>query len=375
MHRYMHKIGDVFRGFRAGVQRGFSRFLLYGGLVLLTVGVATALVSRTIRPKFTALEAVELSQDLVDAGAVRILDLLEEAGGDELQNVLSKSLNISAGELRKFQRKLRPYVFAERAGLIAAAVGAVMILIYGASTLSLTQLLGKREFTPPALAFDTTRNPEHLRLTVVAMHERAHGLRLQSQVFLLLIVLVCSGGFALFYYAGAIASREYDQELSGFLEDAREDIDERIDGLNRGFEDITDALRYGEIDAQTAAAMMSVDREQFSLNVAAMKDVPMQVGLKMIENNDRLISSTAMRAGTIIVLIMLVKVFVSAYKYNQRLAGFYSARADVLTLSATEYPSDFDQLVRSLSPDGLEFEQMTDDLLGRLAQSVQQLQK
>jgi hypothetical protein len=69
----------------------------------------------------------------------------------------------------------------------------------------------------------------------------------------------------------------------------------------------------------------------------------------------RLLQTSITRFGVLAVVGFLVSIFVSLYRYNMRLAAFYTARADVLRLkSDTMTVSDFAVLAAALSPN-LEF--------------------
>jgi len=69
----------------------------------------------------------------------------------------------------------------------------------------------------------------------------------------------------------------------------------------------------------------------------------------------RLIQTSITRFGVLAVVGFLVSILVSLYRYNIRLAGFYTARADVLRLAGNPVAvSDFAILAAALSPN-LEF--------------------
>ena len=67
------------------------------------------------------------------------------------------------------------------------------------------------------------------------------------------------------------------------------------------------------------------------------------------------IASLATRVGAVFLLLFLVQILVSLYRYNIRLASYYDARADALQLSNRSEGEEFAKLVLVLSPENLEF--------------------
>lgn len=91
-----------------------------------------------------------------------------------------------------------------------------------------------------------------------------------------------------------------------------------------------------------------------------------------------LISSSVTRLGSVLLLIFGVRILVMLYKYNVRLAAFYSAQADALELIPGSDIDNFSKLVRVLSPDHLDFEPtpgVNIKELADVAQALKQLQK
>ena len=85
-------------------------------------------------------------------------------------------------------------------------------------------------------------------------------------------------------------------------------------------------------------------------------------------------NTTAIRAGIIVLILFLVQILVHLSRYNTRLAGFYSARADVLLLSGNRRwdagdltVSDVRQLMDAFSPDVLDFGKSPATAVDRIA--------
>jgi hypothetical protein len=67
------------------------------------------------------------------------------------------------------------------------------------------------------------------------------------------------------------------------------------------------------------------------------------------------ISTIATRAGAVLILMFLVQILVTLYRYNVRLANFYDGRADALELMSSAEEKRFETLVRTISGDTIEF--------------------
>lgn len=71
--------------------------------------------------------------------------------------------------------------------------------------------------------------------------------------------------------------------------------------------------------------------------------------------NVYLISTVTTRIGSVLILLFLVQILVSMYRYNIRLAAYYDARADGLELAIDASVEEIDKIIRSLSPENIDF--------------------
>jgi hypothetical protein len=67
-----------------------------------------------------------------------------------------------------------------------------------------------------------------------------------------------------------------------------------------------------------------------------------------------LIQTSVTRFGVVLIMVFLVQILVSLYRYNMRLSAFYYGRADALVL-VSKQPADLRALVELISPDKLDF--------------------
>lgn len=67
------------------------------------------------------------------------------------------------------------------------------------------------------------------------------------------------------------------------------------------------------------------------------------------------ITNLSIRLGVLAVVFFLVQILVTTSRYMVRVAGFYDARADALEIAHDMAIEDFERVVASLGPEGLEF--------------------
>lgn len=86
----------------------------------------------------------------------------------------------------------------------------------------------------------------------------------------------------------------------------------------------------------------------------AIKNISSQT----LKSTDILVSASIIRIGTILLLIFLVQIIVSLYRYNIKLASYYEARADVMEVIDTNTvvrSEEIDSLISMLTPTDIQF--------------------
>ena len=101
----------------------------------------------------------------------------------------------------------------------------------------------------------------------------------------------------------------------------------------------------------TATRIASISSEISTLNLVAGVA---QNSSGESANPYLLISTYANRVGVILVILFLVGILVSLYRYNMRLSAFYDARADALYMMDF-LDVGFDRLAEALTPDTVDF--------------------
>lgn len=72
-------------------------------------------------------------------------------------------------------------------------------------------------------------------------------------------------------------------------------------------------------------------------------------------NYEIIISSLATKIGSMFILMFLVQILVSLYRYNIRLSYYYDARADTLELTGISDATQLEKFIEILSPEKLDF--------------------
>ena len=98
--------------------------------------------------------------------------------------------------------------------------------------------------------------------------------------------------------------------------------------------------------------------------------ISIQSDISDLKNNNStpyLISTISTRLGSILLLIFLVQIFVSVYRYLKRMEFFYSSRSDALRLLESGDVKDLERIVSMISSDNISFGKLpsspTNDLI------------
>jgi hypothetical protein len=136
-----------------------------------------------------------------------------------------------------------------------------------------------------------------------ALRRRARTARLAGRLMLFLMIFSIFAGLALFVFAGTITSREMEPAINV-------------------------AHTTGSVVIQTGGPDGLKEKLAFA-------------------------STATTRLGAVLLLLFLVQILLSIYKYTSRLSTFHSSRADGLSLLPASVP--WAELTRFLSPDALDF--------------------
>lgn len=176
---------------------------------------------------------------------------------------------------------------------------------------------------------------------ILSQRDRARKLKIAGRFILLAIMFSIAAGIQVFYSADSSA-RSNNGEF-------------RLRELSREFESIAGiGPRYFR-DSKTPEDMEKLD--DFLLRV---KQVIKDETDRFIEHSNSdpqevIISTLSTRIGVIFLLIFLVQILVSMYRYSIKLAALYDSRADMLQLLPEEEALSFEKLTILTTTENIDF--------------------
>jgi hypothetical protein len=291
--------------------------------------------------------------------------------------------------------------------------------------------------------FAAGTSPKSINRVVADLRRRANRAKLAAMVSLLLILGAVVSGMTLFAYAGEMAREEekrrqddqrdlrrfaeyLEQNLSEITRDegpvkqiaasakelaANKDFTKRLDELatklaprsryadgaaysygpsseaREQFEAVTKDLRSAfELSVRSERVLTSVNKAVQELDsivssaVVATKAQESGAVASSIWTNQRLVSELSTRVGSVMILLFLVQILVTMYRYNTRIASYYDARADALDLVAETLSldpnlkiEDWGKLVAQISPDNVDFGKMPKTPASEIIESIRDL--
>jgi hypothetical protein len=188
---------------------------------------------------------------------------------------------------------------------------------------------------------------ERVSAVAVRLRRRAATLRTGAGGSLFLIVLALIGGLGLFYFAKQISINTNDEIIRLLAQKSQRELADigRAESLIREADYIVDrALQATTPDIRKALASDVAAEATSGIDGAKQAIAKVQSSAATIEKHiialDRtdqtreLISTIATRVGAVLIIVFLVQILVSLYRYNMRLSAYYDARADALELAA-----------------------------------------
>jgi hypothetical protein len=186
------------------------------------------------------------------------------------------------------------------------------------------------------------------RIVIFQLRRRAARLRLVARFTLFLILVTLVGGLYTFGWAEQIAAKaQLDRRLSLQREwqEIQEEIKDTQDKLDRAMDpafktDIENMLRSLR---SRAGYLESLARSSDTSPTSSQSD------------STYLVSVVSTKLGSALILLFLVQILVTLYRYNVRFASFCDSRGDVLQLLTTSEHIPLEKVVALLAPDKLDF--------------------
>lgn len=216
--------------------------------------------------------------------------------------------------------------------------------------------------TSPEIA-DSARSPELVAALVKRLRRSAMALKLGALLTLLGIIAIIAGGTWLFVEAGAIAAKETD-----FTARAMDISVKKIEHItSRMFQQSRDAAVERLIKAGMTGPESAKILDEFRDATAAQGKIASDIAEHMEKTFtaaatpsdakvwQTTISTSIARLSAAGLLLFLVQIFITLYRYNSRLGSYYTARADALQLFGNRSLDDLQRFTAILSPDSLDF--------------------
>ena len=191
----------------------------------------------------------------------------------------------------------------------------------------------------------------------VQLRRRASRLRLGAFFTLVLIVISLAGGISIFLYAGQISAKESDlaarevNKLSAALDDRLSESYYRIRELSKELQSGSSKELSSNIERQLSTIQNSIKSTSSFIQELPTQVAKNQVGVDTMSMASAIIT----RIGSALLLIFLVQILVTLYRYNTRLASYYDARADALELVGDGDENVLEQISNIFSPESLDY--------------------
>ncbi|MGJ3242548.1 MAG: hypothetical protein ACFE0O_06290 [Opitutales bacterium] len=169
-----------------------------------------------------------------------------------------------------------------------------------------------------------------------------------------LIIEIRDAATSLQHMSYQIADASEEGDFSGVAKELKQLLtDIQGDALFRLLDDaFQDFVVFSQNAARFSEHLVALTSQ---MNQSLQSELDTQVPLQESDATSILISTLSTRIGALLILVFLVQILVSLYRYNIRLAAFFDARADALELSPGMNASDVESLIRVLSPENVDF--------------------
>jgi hypothetical protein len=218
------------------------------------------------------------------------------------------------------------------------------IIFFGTAAVARAILLlrARQQAARPHSHFGRIAGNKQIESIVYALRERATRLRRASNVILGLVVLSVLLGFRVFASAGYITSRDQTAIVDRMA-------DRAVDDLGRATDALRDSRGVSQADIDMVKRGLAEVEAATKDRAAAIREAGAGVNMMSVW------STISTRIASVLLLLFLVQILVTMYRYSIRLAAFYDARADILQLSPPFDSIQFTDIVKALSPDALDF--------------------
>ncbi len=218
--------------------------------------------------------------------------------------------------------------------------------------------------------FETADKSKPVRLVVFRIRRRAKWATVGANASLVLIMISLMSGLLLFRSAETTASEGEARLRASAVKDELRYSETRLERLKQDLQYIESSISLARKQQQEASEKANIQEEDLTKDKMAIES-----DIKQIENRTNelmkmlrelsspyqvptagyLWSILSTKIGSSLLILFLVQILISLYRYSTRLSAFYEARADGLQLAEEVDKLSLDSLIGLLSADRLDF--------------------
>jgi hypothetical protein len=242
---------------------------------------------------------------------------------------------------------LAPYIvkwlIIWRIGLVLLRSLGQKLLALGSRISQFSKEIGKFEDR----VYDTTESAPAVRIVVHGLRKRARVAALGANASLALIVISLVGGLFLFRSAEASAA-------SGQIEGAVRYRETELESLRYEFRDLLyreqkDTSPDPEVKERLRNLQKQIDDARSDLREMSKSNLHPDMSMTYLW------SVLSTKIGSSLLILFLVQILITLYRYSTRVAAFYEARADALQIASEVDGLSLKDLVDALSADKVDF--------------------
>ncbi len=230
--------------------------------------------------------------------------------------------------------------------------------------------------TDEGKSFRDDHENEDIKQIILRLRSRSKSLRIAARVVLLLIVATLALGIQIFSFADISAARS--QSYLSIQRSARLLSEQITNNLTRDMSKVVvESLKADGVIVRGEMSDQEFTKSVEDISAAVNKQIENSVKENIIKNiqnaatelekqralaeqteaqtQSLLVSALSTRIGITFLLLFLVQILVSLYRYNIRLSAFYDARADALAVAKDVKKMKFSDIVDLTAPEKLDF--------------------
>jgi hypothetical protein len=169
----------------------------------------------------------------------------------------------------------------------------------------------------------------------ILFRNRARRLRRASMVTLIMVFLAICAGFLIFVFAQTIVENDFR-----LLQMQIKPPEYYLDKI-----EIPKIVPKDQLDAEKLKLQIKTDLLENEIVMLRKQNLFCQI----------MVSTLSTRIGCVILIIFLVQILVTTYRYQVKLSAFYEARADAIYLIEEIDNEKLERIAPILSPDHLDF--------------------